>query len=389
MRIYFAPCGIGLGHVGRSLPIASKLKDQGAEILFSTYGDAVGYLGRKEFPFVEAPSIGYSVKPTGGIDFRATATGIFSGLLRFTRQVNAEIKYIEQFEPDIVFSDTRASSIVAAKMLRVKRIAMLNMFSPTVPRKRRLFRLSKIADMGIVTMLGRIWTMSNRVLMCDFPPPYTISEQNFLIPDRYRKKVSFVGPIIAKRPEELPDKERLRKKLGLDPSKYAIFSPVSGPEREKAYLTEALKEIYAGFPDRYQIVMSLGHPAQTLTHKEGGLSVFSWLPERLEYLKACDVVVARAGHETVSQAMVYGKPIVLIPTPGQTEQYGNARRALGMGIAAVVEQDDLTLQSLLSTVDGVLEDRLLERGVKDVQGKVGEFDGVKKVVETIFETLRS
>jgi UDP:flavonoid glycosyltransferase YjiC (YdhE family) len=42
MRVYFAPCGIGLGHAGRSIPIARELKN--AKIVFSTYREGINYV---------------------------------------------------------------------------------------------------------------------------------------------------------------------------------------------------------------------------------------------------------------------------------------------------------------------------------------------------------
>jgi len=51
LRIYFGVCGIGLGHAGRCVPIAKKLMDEGAEILFSTYRDAVAYIEQEAYPW--------------------------------------------------------------------------------------------------------------------------------------------------------------------------------------------------------------------------------------------------------------------------------------------------------------------------------------------------
>ena len=51
MKVYIAACGMGLGHVGRCLPIAKRLRELGIEVVFSTYGDAV----------YEASSAGFKV----------------------------------------------------------------------------------------------------------------------------------------------------------------------------------------------------------------------------------------------------------------------------------------------------------------------------------------
>jgi UDP:flavonoid glycosyltransferase YjiC (YdhE family) len=52
MRIYFGVCGIGLGHVGRCIPIANRLREMGNDVAFSTYSEAVNYITQEKFFFV-------------------------------------------------------------------------------------------------------------------------------------------------------------------------------------------------------------------------------------------------------------------------------------------------------------------------------------------------
>ncbi|RLI33212.1 hypothetical protein DRO66_10535, partial [Candidatus Bathyarchaeota archaeon] len=55
-RIYLGPCGIGLGHVGRTIPVAKELERRGAEVMFSTYLEAVEFVRRQGFPVVRSPA---------------------------------------------------------------------------------------------------------------------------------------------------------------------------------------------------------------------------------------------------------------------------------------------------------------------------------------------
>ena len=50
------------------------------------------------------------------------------------RQVNAEIRYMKAFKPDAVVSDSRLSSIFAAKLLGLPVLLILNQFTPLIPR---------------------------------------------------------------------------------------------------------------------------------------------------------------------------------------------------------------------------------------------------------------
>ena len=91
MRVLFCPAGVGLGHVGRCIPIARRLERDGAQVLFSTYREGFRYVEHEGFPVVEAPSIGVAVKPDGTIDFRQTTVkpGPFMAVFTFWKQVDA------------------------------------------------------------------------------------------------------------------------------------------------------------------------------------------------------------------------------------------------------------------------------------------------------------
>ena len=390
MRVYFAPCGIGLGHVGRNIPIARRLVEKNVEVLFSTYQEGIRYVEREKFPLVKAPPIGFQVKPDGTIDFRQTAVNPGPFLASFTlmKQVNAEIEAIQSFKPDVVVSDSRASPLLAAKMLGIPRICILNQFQVIIPRKKHLLRLARLADYITLAIVGKIWTSGNAVLIPDFPPPYTISTGNLNIPKSYRKKVNMIGPILSTHPNELPTEKELRKKLKLPMDKPVIFAPISGPIRERAFLTVILRRILLEFPEEYEIVLSLGYPnAETEPIHHGNLRIYKWIPNRFEYLKACDLVISRAGHGTLMQCMCYGKPMILVPTPSHTEQLNNAKQAEELGVAKVIEQKKISKEKLVENVQQILESEIPER-LEQIQREVSEYNGLENVIKTIMETAK-
>lgn len=390
MRVQFAPCGVGLGHAGRCIPVARGLqkRDVNTEIFFSTYRDAVDYVRREGFSTVEVPPMDFKVKADGTVDFRRTALnpGPFVAPFNFLGQVGKEIEVMETFEPDVVVSDSRASPIVAARILGIPTICILNQFQVIIPRKTHYLRLAKLADVITLAIIGKIWTTGVKVLIPDFPLPYTISTDNLRIPKAYRKKIKLIGPILPVRPDALPTREELRKKLDLDNEKPVIFAPISGPMKERAYLIKILQRIFADFPDDYQIVMSLGYPKSNASPvRYGNFTLFRWVPNRFEYMKACDLVISRAGHGTILQTMCYGKPTILIPTPSHTEQFNNAKKAVKLGIALVIEQDNLNRETLLAVIKEIVEDKyFMERTLK-IQKEVSDVDGLEKAIETIIE----
>ncbi|MEM1990765.1 MAG: glycosyltransferase [Candidatus Bathyarchaeia archaeon] len=388
MRVYFGVCGIGLGHAGRCVPVANRLREMGAEIIFSTYREAVEYIRSEGYPVVEPPSMGVMVKSDGTIDFRQTIVnpGPFLAAFIFTKQVETEIRFIRAFKPDVVVSDSRVSPLLAARSLNIPNVCIVNQFQIIIPRKRRLLRLAKITETGGLAIIGKVWVGGTvPLLIPDFPPPYTISVGNLRMPMAYYERVKFVGPILPVYPEELPSKEEIRENLGLDVEKPLIFVPISGPLKERAYIIDILKRIFMKFPDNYQIIMSTGSPSnpiEAIAYKNHFI-VYNWIPNRFEYLMASDLVISRAGHGTLSQSIYYGKPMILIPTPSHTEQTNNAKRVKEMGIAEVIEQSDVNAEVLLKTVEKVLLDNSYKRNVEEIRRKVMKINGLKTIVDAI------
>jgi UDP-N-acetylglucosamine--N-acetylmuramyl-(pentapeptide) pyrophosphoryl-undecaprenol N-acetylglucosamine transferase len=371
--------------VGRVAPIARKLQESGAKLVFSTYTDGINYVQQENFPLIKAPPIGAQVKPDGSIDFRKTAInpGPFLASFMLLNQINAEIRSIEGFRPDVVVSDSRASSLLAADFLGIPRVCILNQFQAIVPRKTHLLHLARFADIITLTLIGKIWTSVKALLIPDFPQPYTISVGNLTIPKSYSKNVKFIGPILPKRPNELPTKEELREQLKLPADKPIIFAPLSGPTSEKAFVTGVLRKILLDFPEEYEIIMSFGYPsADNTPMRHGNLTIYKWLPNRFEFLKACDVAIGRAGHGTITQCMCYGKPMVLIPTPGHTEQISNAKQAENIGVAKIVLQERLSKQRMLDKIRESLEKEMVERA-KEVQLEALKHDGLENAVKEI------
>ncbi|MFH0897910.1 MAG: glycosyltransferase, partial [Candidatus Bathyarchaeota archaeon] len=341
-------------------------------------------------PLCEAPSLYFAVKPDGTVDFRKTTAypGIFSTLI-FLNQLKTELKFIKKFKPDFVVSDSRVSSIIAAKLLNIPVSTVLNLYRVRIPRERRFLQLAQIADGGILTVIGMVWNMGEEVLIPDFPSPYTLSVFNLGIPPWRESKVKLIGPIIPVKPSDLPSKAEIRKKLEISEDESLVFISISGPSPEKRYLISMMREIVKKFPNGYRIVMSLAElnsPEEPVI--EGNVAIYPWLHNRFELLKACDVVVARAGLGTISEAVCYGKPLVLVPTPSHTEQFNNAKRTETLKLGKVLDQRKLCYEKLSDTIEDVLTEPYTHRA-EEAQKEVSKYDAIKTMVELISNHSRA
>ena len=384
MRAYFAPCGVGLGHAGRCIPIAERMRKDGSKVLFSTYGDAVGLVRRERLQIVESPPLLLDFEGDGAVNLRWSLLkhGVRT-VFTILEQVNSEIQCIRTYSPDIVLSDTRVSTILAAKMLGLPVVLILNQFQVLTPRGQRLLAVSRLVDAGALTLMGRLWSLSNCVMIPDLPPPFTVSMLNLHIPEALMKNVELIGPIVEKRCQDLPESDEIRERHGLD-RRPLVFVSFGGSQAGEI-LREKMINIATDFPRYLQVVMSLGRPADgpSRTIDMENLRVYSWIPSQLEMIKACDVVVGRAGHSTIMQAVSCGKPMILVPIPNHTEQMSNALGAQRLGIARVLRQDEFNRTSLLSEIKWVLECRSFGRRAAEVGRFAQRFDALGRVVEVV------
>lgn len=391
MRVQFAPCGIGLGHAGRCIPIAQEMQRQNSEtnIYFSTYNEAVNYVRKEGFFTIEVPAMEFKVKSDGTVDLRRTAIdpGPFVAPFNFLEQLNKEIEIMKTYEPNVIVSDSRASPLLAARILNKPAICILNQFQVIIPRKTQYRRLAKFADMSTLTILGKIWTSGIKVIIPDFPPPYTISINNLHIPKAYQKKTELIGPILPVHPNTLPSKQHIRKKLGLQRGKPIIFVPMSGPLKERTYIIQLFKKIFPDLQEKYQIVMSLGCPnGSEKPENHGDFTTYNWISNRFEYLKACDIVISRAGHGTLSQSISYGKPLILVPTPNHTEQQNNAKKCEELGVALVVNQDTVNKNTFKTAIKEALTQNYKENARK-IKSEVSDMDGLSAAIQATFEAV--
>ncbi len=388
MRIYFAPCGIGLGHAARLLPIAQRFLSEGATINFSTYEDAIGYIKGQGFPVISAPPIQFQYGEDGVFDVRRTFAKGPRNLLNFLGQVAFETTSIEAFKPDVVVSDSRLSSLVAARIMNAPRVLIINQLRVLIPHiheltKRREEMKTFFERVGL-EILTTLWHSSPLILVPDFPHPYTISKSNLMVSKRGLDRVAFIGPIIKKRPEDLPSKESLRKKLGLPSRKPVIFANYNGTTLEKTVSSQVLDPLLKELADEFFVVISHGLPNGNSMHvEEESLRVHNWFPQKCEMLRASDIFVSACGHTSLAEAMYFGVPTLLLPTPGHTERIGNATSVEAFGASLLLRQEDLTTASLRSAARRLIKERTFQQHAKKIQSEISRFNAVDSAVSAI------
>ncbi len=392
LRLYIGPCGLGLGHITRCDAIAREFSNEGVDVLFSSYLDALDYLKRSGFTYFSAIPLSFRTREDGTIDPKMTMSqnGVTVGLWGFIRQLIGEVKQISAFEPDVVISDTRISTLVAAFILRKPRILILNQYSVQMPKDDKKHRLNdrpmlfaaKIIWRYISAMLELAWGLSDLIIVPDLKAPYTISRYNLAIPPGIRRKVRLVGPLTRSR---LNLGDGVRQTVRGRP---LVFACVSGPATDRRYLVSKLTDILKEFPGDYELILSCGDPNGSVGGKRiENLVVHEWMTEQSYWrtFERADVIVSRAGHETIMKAVSEGKPLVLIPPPNHTEQANNAKRAEELGVAVVLDQSRLDAAMLAEAISRTLRDN--RESALRLSETLGSESGVRAVVEAVSQLV--
>jgi uncharacterized protein (TIGR00661 family) len=227
-RAYLAPYGVGLGHASRLLSISERLKKDNITIKFSSYGEAVSYINNHGYECVEVPPIEFAWGKSG-FSIKNSIANIPLWLTNFARQLSQETKNISSFNPGIVVSDSRLSPLVASKFLDVPSIVILNQIKLLLSPRIREFKVARIFENLNGEFFGSVWSMAEKLLIPDLPPPYTIAEHNIWNLESAKKKMHYIGFTTSKWHEDKQAINKVMDSLHLDKKKPIVFMHISGP----------------------------------------------------------------------------------------------------------------------------------------------------------------
>jgi len=380
LRAYFGVCGIGMGHAARSSLVLRALMERGWDVAVSSYGEGMEYLEALGIPVNRVNPVSYGVLPDGKVSIKMT---IFRNLylpLKVSLQTAREFSSISCFDPSVVVSDTRVSTIAAAKALGYPVALILNQFNVLV-EYHKYEALVEIVESG-AQVVTKFWEMADRIVVPDFPPPYTISKMNLAMSDVARSKSTFVGPLLQAPRGDLPTMEEVRRRYGIPEDRPLVFAHISGPRLERLVLAERLAKIARSL-DGYFFVITLAEPKSPEVKREGNVLLMGWAEDPDELYAASDVVVSRSGHGSIGRALMFGRPMILIPIRAHGEQKSNADSIARHGAGIVLDEERLSEETLGSALKEVLGDESYLKSALFFKRMLEGLDPVKATVSII------
>lgn len=158
-------------------------------------------------------------------------------------------------------------------------------------------------------------------------------------------------------------REEARAKLGLDQRPLLLsFGGSLGAQK----INEAVAGLMPENGGRYYHIHATGKSGNDAMLKslEGTelakeIEIREYIEDMDVCMAAADLVICRAGAITLSELQVCGKPSVLIPSPyvAENHQYHNAMTLKKAGSAEVIEESELSPETLKNAVDRLIENK--------------------------------
>ena len=382
---YLAPYGVGLGHASRLVMVADHLTRNGINIQFSSYGEAARYVSLRGYKCATVPPVEFAWSMEGGFSVKDSIANIPLWFANFSRQVNQETRNMLQFNPDVVISDSRLSPLMAARLLKVPAIIILNQIKLLLSPRLHDIAVSRIFEDVVGEFLGSLWAMAERLLVPDLPPPYTLSAHNIWDVGSASRKVEYIG-FASPRPTVNEDQvTKVVNNLGFDKSRPLVFVHVSGPIQTRQALLHTAVESAKKLDSKMQFVISAGNPdGKSDPIRIGKLGWFyEWCPVRDEIFAASDLLVLRGGHVALSQAIQFGKPVVTVPIENHGEQLGNSAKFSELGAGIMLHPKQLRPQQLAEAMEKVLGNPHYDKKACELQRLAESLNGIDNVVKII------
>ena len=338
------------GHVTPNLAIAPYLRGSGYELF---------YIGSKkgiEKTLVEKAGIPYTGISSGKLRRYVNLKNI-TDVFRVVKGLGDAFAAIARIRPGLVFSKggfVAVPVVIAAKMLRIKVIIHESDMTPGLANKLSL-------------------PFADKICVCF---PETIEH----VPPG---KGVFTGtPIRA----ELYQGNigEARKICGFHDSKPVVM--VMGGSQGSVAINDCLRSILPQLAKRFNIIHLCGRNNRRSDLAMRGYLQFEYVSQELPHLLAySEIVVSRAGANSISEFLALRKPNLLIPLPlsaSRGDQILNAQSYESRGFSMVLVEEDMTPETLLAKIDELYINR--KKFLQNMADSPNA-DGTKDVIKVIEE----
>ena len=342
------------GHVTPNIALIPTLQREGYEIHYIGSYDGI------EKKLIEEIGIPYYGISSGKLR-RYFDLKNFSDPFKVLKGYSEAKKLLKKLKPDIIFSKggfVTVPVVIAAKRLAIPAIIHESDMTPGLANKLAIPSATKVC--------------------CNFP------ETIKYLPNG--KSVLTGSPIRRELMEG--SKEKARKFLGFDHNKPVVM--IIGGSLGSAAINTAIRSNLDSLLKNYQIVHLCGQgKLDTSLENKKGYRQFEYIKKELADIFALsDVVISRAGANAICELLALRKPNILIPlsaAASRGDQILNARSFEKQGFSVVIEEEQLTKETLSAAIKDVYEHK--ETYVSAMK-KSSQTDAIVAITNLIKENCR-
>lgn len=342
------------GHVTPNLALLPYLRAEGYEIVY------IGSEKGIERTLIEAEGIPYYGIPTGKLRRYLSKENI-SDLFKVVKGVHEAKKLLKKLKPDLVFSKGGFVAVPVVLGAKKNHIPVIIHESDITPG-----------------LANKIAMPSARVVCATFP------ETLQYVP---KGKGVHTGTPIRKELFE-GDRKKGLEACGFDGTKPVLL--MMGGSLGAVKLNNCLREILPEMTKTFDIIHLCGkdHLEESLQGKSG-YKQFEYVSDGLNDLfAAADLIVSRAGSNSISEFLALQKPHLLIPLSARAsrgDQILNAASFAKQGFARVLDEDEMTAESMKKEIFALYENR---ESYIDAMKKSHAGSGVTAVMTQIKALMR-
>ena len=339
------------GHVTPNIALLPSLRQAGYEI---TYIGSYDGIEKKLISDFDIPYTGISTgKLRRYLDIRN-----FTDPFRVIKGFSEAKKYLKEYRPDVVFSKGGFVSVPVVRAAAALDIPCIIHESDMTP--------------GLANKL--CFPVAEKIC-CNFP------ETLRMLPEE--KAVLTRAPIRA----ELAQGNKI---AGLDLCGFTANKPVIlviGGSLGAANVNKAVRDALPQLLEDFQVVHLCGKDKiDNLLLATPGYRQFEYVKTELKDLFAmADIVISRAGANSICELLALKKPNILIPLPSTSsrgDQLLNAASFEAQGFSIVINEDDLTTELLTDKVHELFSNR---QSYHDAMSRSGQMDSIRTIMKLIEE----
>lgn len=337
------------GHVTPNLALIPFLKEEGWEVIY------IGSEKGIERSLIEAEGIPYYSIPTGKLR-RYLSKQNFSDMFRVVKGVAEAKKRIKEIKPDLVFSKGGFVAVPVVLAAKANGVPVIIHESDITP--------------GLANKIAMPFA---KVICTTFPETLGhISKQKGVHTGSPIRKELFEG-----------NRKKGLEICGFDGNKPVLL--MMGGSLGAVKLNQCLRVELSALLQKFDIIHLCGKGnLETELLKQKGYKQFEYVSAGLaDLFAASDVIVSRAGSNSICEFLALKKPHLLIPlskNASRGDQILNADSFAKQGFARVLPEEEMTPESLMENIHTLYENR--NKYIEKME-KSGLSDGTKGVLSQI------